>query len=56
MGKFHHYAIPDMGEIRHHYGRANDPKTYEYVTHGLKSGDKPFVIIFFNSKKFLKFI
>lgn len=43
VDKFHHYATPDMGEIRIHYGRANDPKTYEKITHGMKSGDKQIV-------------
>lgn len=45
VDKFHHYASPDLGEIRIHYGRANDPKIYETVTHGMRSGDKHFVNI-----------
>lgn len=51
--KFRHYTAPDVGEIRLHYGHANDPKTYEKMSHGLRSDDKSFVNLFSVKKKIL---
>ena len=41
--KFYDYKSPKLGEIRVHYGRANDPKAYLNMTHGLHSDEKSFV-------------
>ena len=46
--KFHHYASPDISEIRVHYGHANDSKAYNNIVHGLRSGDKAIVRIYLN--------
>ena len=38
--KFRDYTHPRLETHRVHYGHANDPKDYEWITHGLKSDDK----------------
>lgn len=43
--KFRNYTSPGLGAIKLHYGRAQDPKSYEYMIHGVKSDDKSFVYI-----------
>ncbi len=43
IAKYSHYRSPDLGEIRLHYGHANDPKHYETMTHGIHSDTKSFV-------------
>jgi len=44
VSKFTHYRSPNLGEIRVHYGHANDPKDFEQIVHGMRSDDKSFVI------------
>jgi hypothetical protein len=44
--KFHEFTSPKLGETKVHYGRANDPKYYLDMTHGLHSDEKSFVIKF----------
>ena len=41
--KYSLYRYPGLGEIRYHYGHANDPKYYQSMTHGMKSDEKSFV-------------
>ena len=43
ISKFSHYRSPDLGEIRLHYGHANDSKPYEEIIHGVQSDKKSFV-------------
>lgn len=41
--RFYHYNVhPKLGETRIHYGRANDPKDYLSMTHGLHSDEKSY--------------
>ena len=47
QAKFTHWRSPGLSEIQLHYGHANDPKDYQYMTHGLHSDDKSFVIEIF---------
>ncbi len=44
VSKFTNYRSPNLGEIRVHYGHANDPKDFESMIHGMRSDDKSFVI------------
>lgn len=41
--KFRNYTSPGLGAIKLHYGHADDPKTYESMTHGMQSDKKSFV-------------
>lgn len=43
--KYSLYRYPNLGEIKFHYGVANDPKYYYDMTHGVRSDDKSFVYI-----------
>lgn len=35
INKFRNFNYPDVGQIRFHYGHANDPKNFEKMTHGI---------------------
>lgn len=37
--KFRNFTDPKLGAARSHYGHANDPKNYNYMTHGLIAND-----------------
>ncbi|CAF0827587.1 unnamed protein product [Brachionus calyciflorus] len=37
INRFRAYNYPDVGEIRFHYGHANDSKFFEKMTHGVKT-------------------
>lgn len=41
--KYRNYTSPGLGLIRVHYGQADDPKTYEKLTHGIKSANNSLV-------------
>ncbi len=45
--KYSLYRYPALGEIRFHYGHANDPKFFQEMTHGMKSDEKSFVFFYF---------
>lgn len=46
--RFYNYnKHPKLGETRVHYGRANDPKDYLDLTHGLHSDEKSYVNKYF---------
>ena len=53
QAKFTHWRSPGLSEIQLHYGHANDPKDYEYMTHGMRSDDKSFVSNKFHLDAFL---
>ena len=50
QAKFTHWRSPGLSEIQLHYGHANDPKDYRFMTHGMPSDDKSFVR-YFNLKR-----
>lgn len=43
INKFRDFNYPDVGQIRFHYGHANDPKHFEKMTHGIHT-EKNYVI------------
>jgi hypothetical protein len=40
VNKYKQYNSPDVSRIRQHYGRFDDPRYYESITHGIKSDDE----------------
>lgn len=46
--RFRQYNYPDVGEIRFHYGHANDAKIFDKMTHGVIN-EKNYVNLFFHS-------
>ena len=47
INRFRQYNYPNVGDIRFHYGHANDPKNFEKMTHGIIN-EKNYVILIFN--------
>ncbi len=41
--KYRTFTDPGLGKIRTHYGKHNDPKYYDLISHGLQSNDKDLV-------------